>query len=184
MLKNLSKIYQGKVGKMYELTYPEPTKRNETNSINLVGLQLTKDPVPVDRSVSTIQDTTDSGFWHTKLTSEKNSRNVKEITCPSRKSVLDKEPRSIYQNNSPLCRNSIQQVHLTSPQPTSPGHTSYKTWPSQYSGNVVPNQKMPSTPPSHYSGNVVQNQKIPSTPPSYIGHSNMYHLAKTTDERP
>ena len=49
---------------MYELTYPEPTKRNETNSINLVGLQLTKDPVPVDHSVSTIQDTTDSGFFN------------------------------------------------------------------------------------------------------------------------
>ena len=124
----------------------------------------------MDHSVFTIQDTTDSGFSHTKLNSEKNSRNVKEITRPSRKSVLEKEPRPIYQNNSPLCRNSIQQVDLTSPQPTSPGHTSYRTWPSQYSGNVVQNKKIPSTPPSHYSGNIVQNQKIPSTPCSYIGH--------------
>ena len=147
-----------------------PTKRNERKSINFVGLQLTKDPVPVDHSVSTIQDTTDSRFLHTKLTSEKNSRNVKEITRPSRKSVLEKEPRSIHQNNSPLCRNSIQQVDLTSPQQTSPGHTSYRTWPSQYSGNVVPNKKIPSTLPSYYSGHVVINQKIPSTPPNYIGH--------------
>ena len=53
-----------------ELTCPEPTKRNERNATNLVRLQLTKEPFHVDHSVSTTQDTTDSGFLHIKLTSE------------------------------------------------------------------------------------------------------------------
>ena len=149
-----------------ELTYSEPTKRNERNSINLVGLQLPKDPVPVEHSVSTTRYNRLWVFVH-KANLGKNCRNVNEITRPSRQSVLEKEPRSIYQNNSPLCRNSIQQVNLTSPQPTS--GTSYRTWPSHYSGNVVQNRKVPSTPPSYighrtrpgeYSGSLVQNQKL------------------------
>ena len=42
-----------------------------------------------------------------------------------------KEPRSIYQNNNNLFRNSTQQVNLASPKPTPASYTDHTMQPSQ-----------------------------------------------------
>ena len=79
-------------------------------------LRSTKDLVHTDHPISTTQDATDTGFLHVNSVSEMNDRNAKEITCPPRQSVVEKEPCFIYRNNTQLFQNSTQQVDSTSSQ--------------------------------------------------------------------
>ena len=107
-----------------DLTCSESTKRIEKrNSTKLVRLRSAKDSVHTDHPIPTTQDATDTELLHINSVSEMNDRNAKEITRPSRQSVVEKEPRFIYRNNNQLFQNSVQQVDLTSSQPTPPNYT-------------------------------------------------------------